>query len=356
MLEEAFTYWREHLMDYTYAFAIVLGFFFLSRLVPLLLSRLFTGLAKRSKPDYSNFAQAIRKPLSFFILATGLYLAVLYLLGGTAYSAFFTKVYRSLVIIFISQGLYNLADSTSGLLMDFGSKHNWDKLFLSLFSKALRVLIVAISLIILIQEWGYDITGFIAGLGLGGLAFALAAQDTAANLIGGVVILTEKPFTIGDWIVAGKVEGIVEDITFRSTKVRTFAQALVAVPNASLAKEPITNWTRMGKRRVNFSLGVDYSTPRQALERCIHKIRELLANHPDVHPAVIFVNLEQFGERGLDILIYFFTKTTVWSKWLSVREEILFNIMRILEEEGVAIALPSRVIVNKGSLPTGSEE
>ena len=182
-----------------------------------------------------------------------------------------------------------------------------------------------------------------------GTGLALAAQDTAANLIGGVVILTEKPFTIGDWIVAGKVEGIVEDITFRSTKVRTFAQALVAVPNASLAKEPITNWTRMGKRRVNFSLGVDYSTPRQALERCIHKIRELW-QPPDVHPAVIFLPRVREGPRHPDTFL-----RPPLSKWLSVREEILFNIMRILEEEGVAIALPSRVIV-KGPLPAGGAE
>lgn len=356
MLDKALTFWQENLVDYTFAFAIVLGFFILSRLVPLLLTRLFSGLAKRSKLDYSKLAQAFSRPLSFFILATGLYLAALNLLGGTAYGNFFTKVYRSLVIVFISQGLYNLAESTSGPLMDLGSKRDWDKLFLSLLSKALRALIVAIGLVILVQEWGYDITGFIAGLGLGGLAFALAAQDTAANLIGGVVILTEKPFTIGDWIVTGNVEGTVEDITFRSTKVRTFAQALVAVPNATLAKEPITNWTRMGKRRVTFSLGVDYSTSRQTLEECIGGIRELLTNHPDVHPATIFVNFEKFGERGLDIYIYFFTKTTVWGKWLNVREDILYKIMEIMEEAGVSIALPSRTIINKSPLPACGDE
>ncbi|MDD2282572.1 MAG: mechanosensitive ion channel, partial [Eubacteriales bacterium] len=230
MLEEVVSFWQEHLIDYTYALAIVLGFFVLSRLVPLLLTRLFMRLSKKSKLDYAKLAQAFAKPLTLLLLFSGLYLAAIFLLGDTVWGLFFTKVFRSLVIVFIAQGLYNLVGSTSGLLMELGSNYDLDKLFLSLLSKALRAVIVAISLVILVQEWGYDITGFIAGLGLGGLAFALAAQDTAANLIGGVVILTEKPFTIGDWIVAGEVEGTVEDITFRSTKVRTFAQAVVTVP------------------------------------------------------------------------------------------------------------------------------
>ena len=97
------------------------------------------------------------------------------------------------------------------------------------------------------QEWDYRIDGFIAGLGLGGLAFSLAAKDTLSNVFGGLVVILDKPFSIGDWIKTPSVEGTVEDISFRSTKVRTFAQALVTVPNATLANEPVTNWTRMGK-------------------------------------------------------------------------------------------------------------
>lgn len=342
MLKEVVSFWQEHLIDYTYALAIVLGFFVLSRLVPLLLTRLFMRLSKKSKLDYAKLAQAFAKPLTLLLLFSGLYLAAIFLLGDTVWGLFFTKVFRSLVIVFIAQGLYNLVGSTSGLVMELGSNYDLDKLFLSLLSKALRAVIVAISLVILVQEWGYDITGFIAGLGLGGLAFALAAQDTAANLIGGVVILTEKPFTIGDWIVAGEVEGTVEDITFRSTKVRTFAQAVVTVPNSSLAKEPITNWTRMGRRRINFSLGIAWDTPREKLEGCVEAIRQMLRSHPHLHPAVILANFEKISENSLDIYINCFTKSTALDQWLEVREDILFKIMGILEEQGVSLALPSR--------------
>ncbi|MGI6366028.1 MAG: mechanosensitive ion channel family protein [Bacillota bacterium] len=346
-------FWHDYLREYTIALGIVLVFYVLSRLFSVYIIKFLLYLTRKTKADYDDkLVQAFNKPLTLLIALTGFYLAGLYLLETTSYEFFLTRIFRSAVIILIAQGLYNMVSTSSSLLMKIGSAYDLDKLFLSLLSKTIRAVVIAISFTILVQEWGYDISGFVAGLGLGGLAFALAAQDTVANIFGGVVILTEKPFTIGDWIVAGDVEGTVEDITFRSTKVRTFAQALITMPNSVLAKQPITNWTKMGKRRVNFTFGVDYATPRHVLEECIAKIRELLVNHPGVHPATIFANLEKFGERGLDIYVYFFSKTTIWGEWLKVREDILFKILGILEDLEVSIiSLPYRPISFKPDKP-----
>jgi len=338
-------FWKEYLREYTIALGLVLLFYALSRIFSRYIVRFLLYLTAKTEADYDEkLVLAFKKPLARIIICTGLYLAGLYLLENPDYQFFLTRLFRSALIIFIAQGLYNLVDSTSGLLIKLGSAYDLDKLFLSLLSKTIRAIIFAISFTILVQEWGYDITGFVAGLGIGGLAFALAAQDTIANVFGGIVILTEKPFTIGDWIVSGDVEGTVEDITFRSTKVRTFAHALITMPNSILAKQPITNWSRMGKRRVSFNLRVRYSTPRDVLQRCLDRIRELLANHDQVHPDTIFVNLDKFGESSLEILVYFFTKTTVRARWLEAKESILFAIMKILEEEGASLALPSRSI------------
>lgn len=345
------TFWKDYLREYTFALGIVLVFYVLSRIFTFYVVRFLLFLTRRTKADYDDkLVLAFKKPLSLLIVLAGFYLAGLHLLESPEYEFFLTRLFRSAVIILIAQGLYNMVNTSSGLLTKIGNAYDLDKLFLSLLSKTIRAVVIAISFTILVQEWGYDITGFVAGLGIGGLAFALAAQDTVANIFGGVVILTEKPFTIGDWIVAGDVEGTVEDITFRSTKVRTFAQALITMPNSILAKQPITNWTKMGKRRINFTFGVDYATPRQVLEECIEKIRELLVNHPEVHPATIFVNLEKFGERGLDIYVYFFTKTTIWGEWLRVREDILLKILGILGDLDVSIiSLPARSISIKSS-------
>jgi MscS family membrane protein len=163
-------------------------------------------------------------------------------------------------------------------------------------------------------------------------------------MFGGMVIFLDKPFTIGDWISTPSVEGTVEDITFRSTKIRTFAHALVTVPNATLANEPITNWSRMGKRRITFHLGVTYTTSRSKLEKCVQAIRAMLEEHPGIHKETIFVYFERFNESSLDIFLYFFTNTTDWKEYLSIREDVNFKIMQILEQEGVSVAFPSRSI------------
>lgn len=347
-------YWRLYLLDYTYALAIVLGFFGLSRLLPRLLAAFGRRLSEKATIDYTRITNSFAKPLALLLVASGTYLAAMFLLGGTAAGPFFTKLFRSLIIILIAHGLLNAVSGASGFLVELGSRYELDKLFLSLLAKAMKALVAIISGVILIQEWGYDITGFIAGLGLGGLAFALAAQDTAANLIGGVVVLTEKPFTIGDWIVGNDIEGIVEDITFRSTRIRTFAQALVTVPNSSLAKGSITNWSRMGRRQILFRVGVARDTPADKLQQSLKAIRRLLKSNPDLHPAAIFVNLEKIGETALDIYVNCFTKTTAFEQWLSVREEVLFGLLAVMAKQGVALAVPAWKLYGTGPGPANT--
>ena len=201
---------------------------------------------------------------------------------------------------------------------------------------------MSLSPLVGLQKFNYNVAGLVGGLGLGGLAFALAAKDALSNLFGGAVIITEKPFTIGDWILTPSVEGTVETITFRSTKIRTFAQALVTVPNAKLANESITNWSEMGKRRIVFDLSVTYETPKEKLESIIKKIDYMLKSHPEIHQDTIITKFDKYGVNGLDIYIYFFTKTTVWLDFLKIKEEINYKIMDILDNEGVSLAIPNR--------------
>ena len=125
-----------------------------------------------------------------------------------------------------------------------------------------KAVILLFAGVLVVTEIGYNVNSLIAGLGLGGLTFALAAQDSASNFFGGLVIIFEKPFELGDWISTASLEGSVEDITFRSTKIRTLANALTVVPNSKLCGEPITNWTRMKMRLAQFTLGLTYGTPK----------------------------------------------------------------------------------------------
>jgi MscS family membrane protein len=287
-----------------------------------------------------DLLSSFEKPLKVFFIFLGLFIALNYLSVMAPYRPILGQLFRSVIFILIGWGFYHLAGPTSALLSRLGSRLelNLDKIVLPFLSRVVQAIIILLVLIIVLEEWNYEVSGFIAGLGLGGLAFSLAAQDTLKNFLGGLVIITEKPFSLGDWIETPKVEGVVEDISFRSTQVRTFAQGLVTVPNSVLANEAITNWTRMGRRRVTFHLKVTYATPRENLKRCVDRIRHLLQNHPQICQEPLHVYFDRIGESSLDIFVYFFTKTTHWGEWLRIKEEINYKIMEILEEEKVELA------------------
>nr|WP_277998717.1 mechanosensitive ion channel family protein [Moorella sulfitireducens] len=253
-------------------------------------------------------------------------------------------MFRSYLVILVAWALYILAGPDSAFCRELRRNFDINNILVPFLSKAIRFVVFAIALMVIAVEWNYNISGLVTGLGLGGLAISLAAKDTLANMFGGMVIFLDKPFTIGDWISTPSVEGTVEDITFRSTRIRTFAHAQVTLPNATLANEPITNWSRMGKRRITFHLGVTYDTSRSKLERCIQAIRTMLEGHPGVNKEKILVYFERFNESSLDILLYFFTNTTDWQEYLSIREDVNFRIMQILEQEGVSVAFPSRSV------------
>lgn len=309
--------------------------------------QLILKLSRKTPTDFfTQICLGFERPLGWAFIIFGLYLAMDYFPFIEQHNALFLKFLRSMVIILITWGLFNLSSPTSGILISVNSKMNnkIDLILLPFISRTIRVILIAISVSIIGQEFDYDVNGLVAGLGLGGLAFALAAKEAVGNLIGGIVIVTEKPFSIGDWILTPSVEGTVEDINFRSTKIRTFSQALVTVPNSTLANEPITNWSRMGKRRITFHLGLNYKTTKEQIKRVVTRIEFLLRNHQDIHPDTIMVAFDHYNESSLDILLYFFTNSTVWAEHLKIKHEINLEIMGILEEEGVEVAFPSRTI------------
>lgn len=336
-----------HWEDIGIALGILIFFHLFRKIFVRYIYKLLLRLAKKTPTDFlTNIFVAFEGPLRLFFVGVGFYLALMYLPLGPKTNDLIIQLYRSFIIILIGYGLFNLSAASSTLFKKLGSRFEVevDEILLPFLSKVIRIVIIALIISIIADEWGYDVNGFVAGLGLGGLAFALAAKDAIANLFGGIIIITEKPFSIGDWIKTPSVEGTVEDISFRSTKVRTFAQAVVTVPNSTLSNEPITNWSKMGKRRITFHLGLTYSTPKEKLEACVQKITAMLSSHSEIDQETILVRFDEFRESSLDIFLYFFTKTTVWGQFLAVKEDVNFKIMEILEEEGVSVAFPSRSI------------
>ena len=320
----------------------------------------FKLILKAFSHPHLEFAEKIldsfKKPMQFFFVIMGFYLAIKCFPLSLENQILFSKLFRTVLVLLITWGLYNIFEVNSVLFKKVQEKANiqLDKLLFSFISKFIKVLLILIAITIIAQEWDYDINGLIAGLGLGGLAFALAAQESLSNIFGGIAIIFDKPFSIGDWIKTPSVEGTVEELGFRSAKIRTFEQSLVTVPNSTLAKESIVNWSKMGKRQITFDLRIAITTPREKIETCIFKIKEMLRQHPEIHQETIFVNFNNFGEDSLIIFIYLFTTTTIWGEFLQVKEDVNLKIMGILEKEGVTIALPSRKIIYENPQNTKS--
>lgn len=326
---------------------IFLLFLLFRKIFSTYIFKLILKITKKTPTDFfTHVFLAFEKPLRWLFVIIGIYVAVTYFPYIKQTNPTFIAFFKSSIVILITWGLYNLSSSTSVLFEKLNKRLNIeiDQILIPFLSKAIRFVIIAISLSVIAQQFGFDVNGFVAGLGLGGLAFALAAKDAIGNLFGGIIIITEKPFSIGDWIMTPSVEGTVEDISFRSTKIRTFAQALVTVPNATLANESITNWSRMGKRRINFELGVTYETPKATLKKVIKRLEKMLKEHPEIHQETIFVKFDEYKQNSLAIFFYFFTKTTVWEEYLNVKQDVNFKIMDILEEEGVSVAFPTRTL------------
>ncbi|MCM3341222.1 mechanosensitive ion channel family protein [Paenibacillus sp. MER TA 81-3] len=328
------------------AIGILLLFLLFRKWVVGYLFRFIDRMADKTQSTHvASFIHSFEQPVRMLLILGGVNAAFhFYFPDQWPYWALFNQISRSSFIAIVGWGLYNFSGRSSNLFTGFTTRLGVEQssMLIPFLSRILRIVIVAVAITMISSEWGYSINGLVAGLGLGSLAVAMAAKDTFSNFIAGVIIITEKPFAQGDWIQTSTVEGVVEDISFRSSRIRTFADTLVTVPNATLADQAITNFSRMGKRRITFTLGVAVDTGRASLLRAVEQIREHITTHPEIAPGTIMIRFTEFHADQLGIMCYFFTQSTVWAEHLRVREEINFAIMGILEQEGVRLAMPAQ--------------
>lgn len=208
-----------------------------------------------------------------------------------------------------------------------------------------NVLVVALAIVIILSELDYDINGLIAGLGLGGLTIALAAKESAENFFGGLVLITEKPFEIGDYISTNSVEGTVEDINLRSTKIRLSSGSLTVVPNANLSSSPITNWSGvMKKRRARFLLQLEYNTSAKQLKEFINSVQTLLETDPEILNESILVHFIEFGESSLNVQVVYYTALPGMADHLRINERINYGIIQLAQQYKVGFAFPTRTL------------
>lgn len=212
-----------------------------------------------------------------------------------------------------------------------------------LINKLGKLVVVVLGVVFVLSNVGIDVKGLIAGLGIGGVALAFGAQDTVSNLFGGMTVFTDQPFQVGDWVIIdGKVEGTVEEVGFRSTRVRTFYGSLVSVPNSKVANSNVDNMGKRPFRRVKTTLGLTYDTPPDLLQAFVEGVRGILKSHPATRKDAYEVHFKDFSASSLDVMVYFFLTSADWNAELTARSEIFRQVLRLADDLGVRFAYPSQ--------------
>lgn len=335
-------------------------------LAAVIISRkLFPWLEKKldakKHPIPNQLIIGFRRPFSLFLKAGAICTAILLismwltrepLSPGllsflNAVPSFMYKLLRILAIVCVTWGL--VAASNISFLLMRRARHKLDLHMSRSVSRFLaavfNVVVIIIGSTLILEEMGFDVKALIAGLGIGGLTIALAAKDSASNFFGGLVLVTEKPFEIGDQVTCSGVEGVVEDITLRSTKIRTQPGSLTIVPNANISGSNITNWSgNMEKRRADFTLGLTYDATVKQMRSYISAVRAMLENDPEVVTDSVIVRFADLGESSLDIRVVFYTSLPGIADHLRIRERINFALLDIAQQCGVEFAFPTREI------------
>lgn len=326
-----------------------LSIFIIFLLLRKQLSTLITFIALKWVQKTENklddeILNVVQRPIAMGMIILGFNVAFSFMHFNAGFTSMISHTMSTLTIVLFAWVLYRIIKlfETSNDLMSKRFKTDNGLTLAKLILSILKIIVLVIAGINILSTWGINVTGFVASLGLVGMAFALAAKDTASNFFGSMVLFTDQPFKVGDWIKTSEVEGTIEAIGIRSTKVRTFARALVSVPNGNMANAAILNWSEMNKRQIKMTLGLTYGTTATQMRTILAEMREMLKNDEDIHQQTIYIQFTDFQDSALGIFCYFFTKTTDWGEYMMVRERINLELMEIVEKNGAGFAFPSQ--------------
>ncbi len=304
----------------------------------------FTSLLLFSKDNEKREAlqKSLKKPLAAFFALLGLFLCVY--INFTFNSVI--KSFKIGVILIVCWGLFNYLSDNLILSLHFNDNQN-EKInttAIKFISTIIRVIIVIFAIVMVVSELGYNINGLITGIGVGGLAISLAAQDAVSNLISGFIIVIEKPFKEGEYIETKGIQGTVEEVSMRSTKIRTLDDSLVTIPNKSLTDDKIINITRMNKRLIDIEFGLVYSTKNEVMKKCQQDIKDYLLKDESIINSPIRVEFEKLDDCSLNLNVFCYTKITDIHKYKTHINDINYQIKTIIENNGAEFAFPSSSI------------
>ncbi len=323
----------------------------LAALVQLLLVRLISLVVHRRYAGADlTFWDLERRRLNRGILLLALGVTLLVGFPTLDFSPNVTDVVDQAASLMAAAGLILVAFRAIDIFVDVLAKRAadtetmLDDSLVPLMRTSLRIFVAIIGMLFVLQNLDVNVSSLVAGLGLGGLAIALAAQDTVRNVLGGVTIFADKPFEVGDWVVANGIEGTVETVGFRSTRVRTFYNSLVSVPNGNLMEVGIDNMGKRRWRRYKTTLAVGYHTTPDQMQAFVEGIRAIIQANPGMRQDYYIVEFHGFGAASLDVLVYCFIDAPDWTDELRTRHVLNLDIMRLAESLGVDFAFPTQTL------------
>ena len=328
---------------------IGIGIFFIFLIFRGIISKVIIkrleSISKRTTNKLDDtFVHAMVGPARFLPIVLGFFIASYYMSFGEEGKVAIDTINRTLITIFIFWVIHQIVEPISYILS--GLDKMLTRELIGWIIKSLKILIFILGLAAVLELWGIKIGPIIAGLGLFGVAVALGAQDLFKNLISGILVLVEKRFKIGDWIlVEGIIEGIVEKIGFRSTVIRKFDKSLAIIPNFQFAENAVINVSQTTNWLISWVITLQYDTTVDQLKIIRDEIENHINKSEDYNTSIgLAVRIDKFSDSSIDMYVRCFTKTDSWEEWLSVKEKLAIEIKQIVEKNKASFAFPSQSI------------
>jgi len=328
---------------------IGIGIFFIFLIFRGIISKVIIkkleSISKRTTNKLDDtFVRAMEGPARFLPIVIGFFIASYYMSFAEEGREVVDTINRTLITILIFWVIHQIIEPISYILS--GLDKMLTRELIGWIIKSLKVLIFILGLAAVLELWGIKIGPIIAGLGLFGVAVALGAQDLFKNLISGILVLVEKRFKIGDWIlVEGIIEGIVEKIGFRSTTIRKFDKSLAIIPNFQFAENAVVNVSETSNWLISWIITLQYDTTIDQLKDVRNEIENYINKSEDYNTSIgVAVRIDKFSDSSIDMYVRCFTKTDSWNEWLSVKERLAIEIKQIVEKNKASFAFPSQSI------------
>ena len=346
-----YTLFNNTIQQYLLFVLYTAGGILLAKIVYLLLEKIIKPFAEKSRFKFDDYIfDIIDKPLVFFVVIMGFLLGTKQLTLGIKGSA----IVDGLIFIFIAVNIsYLIVKFIDVILNKYVldlTKHtasDLDDKLVPIINKISVVLVYGLTFVFILKHFGYEVTSLLAGLGIGGLAFALAAKDILSNLFGSLSIMADKPFKVGDRININGFDGTVKNIGLRSTKIKTLEGTYVIIPNHKLTTDPVENISRRKGRKTKMTIGVVYDTSSKKMQQAVDIIKKILLDNQDVREKDSYVHFSTFGDFSLNINVIYWIHTSKYNEIVNIRHAVNMELKKRFEKAGIDMAFPTQTIYVK---------